>query len=144
MITDTNFIAVIAIDFDGTICENQYPDIGPLRGAAAVIINALYDLGYGILINTCRTGQFEQNARDFLALHGIKYHLINENFQHLIDLYDSDSRKLSADVYIDDKCLQWTSPTWTEKFLMIETKFRHNPEWMEKQRLISEKLTSKS
>ncbi len=49
MITDTNFIAVIAIDFDGTICENQYPDIGPLRGAAAVIINALYDLGLSLI-----------------------------------------------------------------------------------------------
>lgn len=117
---------VLAIDFDGTICEVSYPEIGREREGAKEFINKLYDEGYLIVINTCRSDDGEvkaaQMARDFLRLRGIKYHNFNENPQHLIEAYGCDTRKISADVYIDDKCL-FNLPTWEHKYQIIKTKF---------------------
>lgn len=124
-----NFKAIIAVDFDGTIVEVAYPDIGIIREKAVEYINKLYDEGYGIVINTCRSGEYEQNCINFLKENKIKYHHINENFPHLIELYNMDCRKISADCYIDDKCLMWNIPSWEEKYNIIKKKFE--PELIE-------------
>lgn len=117
---------ILAVDFDGTICEVDYPGIGREREGAKEYINKLYDEGYMIVINTCRTNAGEVKAQDmaeeFLKLRGIKYHKINENMDHLIEVYGCDTRKISADVYIDDKCL-YKIPTWEEKYNIIKAKF---------------------
>lgn len=117
---------VLAIDFDGTICTTSYPEIGRERKDAKEIINKLYDEGYLIVINTCRSdgGKYkaESIVRTFLELRGIKYHTINENLPHLIEYYGCDTRKISADVYIDDKCL-YDIPSWKEKYKIIKKRF---------------------
>jgi hypothetical protein len=117
---------VIAIDFDGTICTVSYPEIGREREGAKEFINMLYDEGYLIVINTCRSDGGDHKAetivRDFMKLRGIKYHAINENLDFLIEYYKCDTRKISADVYIDDKCL-FTLPTWEQKYNLIKRKF---------------------
>lgn len=117
---------ILAIDFDGTICEVDYPGIGRERAGAKEWINKLYEEGYLIVINTCRTNDGEVPAQDmasdFLNLRGIKFHKINENFEHLIELYGCDTRKISADMYIDDRCL-FDIPTWEEKYKIIKKKF---------------------
>lgn len=96
---------VIAIDFDGTIVEAKYPEIGELRKDARSIINELFDAGHKIIINTCRTGDHEDQVIEFLRLNGIKCHEINNNIPELIEKFGTDSRKISADIYIDDKNL---------------------------------------
>lgn len=52
---------VIAIDFDGTLCENKYPEIGLPRWG--VIFKALSEQenGAALILWTCRTGK-ELNA----------------------------------------------------------------------------------
>lgn len=102
---------ILAIDFDGTIVEEGYPDIGKEKKNAKLVINALYKLGFTIIINTCRAGEHEINARKFLQERGIMYHYINENCPTRIERYDTDSRKISADLYIDDKNI-WHNDDW--------------------------------
>ena len=117
---------VLAVDFDGTICEVDYPSIGRERKGAKEYINKLYDEGYTIVINTCRTndGAFkaESIAKQFLEIRGIKYHYFNENPEFLIKMYGCDTRKISADVYIDDKCM-FDIPSWKEKYVIIKAKY---------------------
>jgi len=117
---------ILGVDFDGTICGVGYPEIGRERKGAKEFINKLYDEGYIIVINTCRSDDGEypaaQMARDFLRIRGIKYHAFNENMPHLIEYYGCDTRKISADVYIDDKCL-FEIPSWEEKYRIIKNKF---------------------
>ena len=86
----------VSIDCDGTIWENDYPKIGKLKPDVKYYINKLYNEGFIILINTCRSGRFADDARDFLITNGIKYHYFNENALELIKKYGSDCRKLSA------------------------------------------------
>ena len=57
---------IIAIDFDGTICEVDYPAVGEIREGAPEFINMLYHEGYGIVINTCRSGEAAEIAKKFL------------------------------------------------------------------------------
>ena len=105
---------VIAIDFDGTICELAFPEVGAMKKMAKHYINKLYDEGHKILINTCRSGLYEGMAETFLKENGIKYHYINSNLLYLIENYGQDCRKISADIYIDDKCLMGLPDTWEE------------------------------
>jgi len=75
---------VFAIDFDGTIVEDKYPEIGKLRPGAKRVINKLYEKGHTIIIWTCRCNQNREILDkeimiDFLLLNKIKYHKINDN-----------------------------------------------------------------
>lgn len=96
---------VIAIDFDGTIATLSFPQVGELVPMAREVINTWYDVGHTILIHTCRTGRRQGYAEDFLEEYNIKYHWINTNAPEVVTTYRTDTRKLSADLYIDDKQL---------------------------------------
>ena len=91
----------IAIDFDGTIVSLRYPEIGMLIEGVEYI-NEWYK-HHTIIVNTCRSGEHAEAAEKFLINNGIKFHLFNENDPELINIYGSDTRKISADYYPDDK-----------------------------------------
>lgn len=115
------FRKILVVDFDGTIVENKYPELGPLKTNVVEVLNRLYDEGYGILINTCRCQEFEHVAKKCLKNNGIKYHYMNCNFPHLIKHYGMDCRKLSGDIYIDDKNLMGIPDDWEEIYKIIKS-----------------------
>jgi hypothetical protein len=117
-----NFKAIIAIDFDDTICMSHYPELGMQRSNAGHYIRKLVKEGYGVIINTCREGIPLANAIKWLHKNAIPYHYVNCNFPHLIKFYKADCRKISADMYIDDKCLTGL-PEWEEIYKIINNKF---------------------
>lgn len=96
----TRHTPIIAVDFDGTIVTNAFPDIGQLRAGAADTLRRWKDKGWRIIIWTCRGGEAEDACRRFLDRHDIPYDTINEN---VADLWFETSRKVYADVYIDDR-----------------------------------------
>jgi len=109
----------LAIDFDDTIVENAYPNIGMLRKDAKKIVNKLYKDGHYIIINTCRAGVYETQAELFLVQQGINFHRINSNSPRSRLYFNPDCRKISADIYIDDKNISGL-PSW-EKIYQIVT-----------------------
>lgn len=122
---DYNYIelkAILSIDFDLTICMSNYPETGMQRKNAGKFINKLVRDGYGIVINTCREGIALAEAIKWLHKNKIPYHYINCNFPHIIKSYGSDCRKISADLYIDDKCLVGL-PKWKSVYKIINQKF---------------------
>lgn len=93
---------IIAIDFDGTIVESQYPKLGALRKGAFEIINQLKEEGHTIIIWTCRyLSEDLFMMKRFLDTVGIKYDAINKNSPTLKDFHPSP--KIYADVYVDDR-----------------------------------------
>ncbi len=124
---------ILSIDFDETIvyCKG-FPKIDRLRPGAKKYINKLYDQGHYIIINTCRTDNpvikcfHESEAIEFLKLNGIKYHTINSNNPQVSAFFRTDSRKISADLYVDDKGL-WLFglPCWFILYHMIRFKIKH-------------------
>jgi hypothetical protein len=103
---------VIAIDFDGTIAEHTYPECGKIKPHAKEVINRLYNAGHEIIIWTCRWDHPMELCRQFLAEHGIKYHKLNEHVDWAIEMFKNDTRKIFADVYIDDRQLGGIPDCW--------------------------------
>lgn len=93
---------ILSIDFDGTIVENKYPDLGDLLPNSKKVINYLHSRGHTIIINTCRTSHYVENAKAYLTQKGIHFDLCNENSPKMIEKYGNNTRKISCDAFIDD------------------------------------------
>lgn len=94
---------IIAVDFDGTLCQECFPEIGE---ANTRLINDLIrrkTLGDKVILWTCREGQVLLDAINWCKLHGLIFDAINDNIPEVIEQWGSNSRKITADVYIDDK-----------------------------------------
>lgn len=104
---------IIAIDFDGTIAEHLYPEVGALRKDAKEVIKYLYSKGHEIIIWTCRYGATADLAKKALDEWGIPYHKFNEHIDHVKEEFGNDTRKIFAHVYIDDRNLGGI-PSWKQ------------------------------
>lgn len=94
---------IIAVDFDGTLCEDKYPDIGAPIASVIAYIKERKAAGNIIILWTCRVGQYLNNAVEWCKRQGITFDYINQNAPEKIGRYGGDTRKISADEYIDDK-----------------------------------------
>lgn len=90
----------IAIDFDGTIIDNNFPFDITIKDKAKETINYYYYLGCYISIWTCRSNWFISDCKRILKENGINFHDVNQGNP----IY-SHSRKIYADCYIDDKAI---------------------------------------
>ena len=103
----------IAVDFDGTIVEDRYPDIGPLIPNARNVLQRYRMAGGKVILWTCRTGQDLINALVFLTQNGISVDAANSHLPENVEAFrrqfphvpdrDVESRKIPADMYIDDR-----------------------------------------
>ena len=96
----------IAVDFDGTITKSpEYPGCGEIADDCVEVIKWLYSEGHQLILNTCRAREPLNEALLFLDEHGILgcFYKINENCPREIEAYNGDCRKISADLYLDDK-----------------------------------------
>ena len=107
----------IAVDFDGTIVEHQYPEIGKEKLFAFQTLKELEKKGARLILWTFRTGRELDDAVEFCRKNGIEFYAINKNYpEEAMD--DTVSRKIDADLYIDDKNLGGF-PGWSEVWQMI-------------------------
>lgn len=92
----------LAIDFDGTIVEHKYPEIGKTLPFAFETLKALQNQGHILILWTYRSGKFLDEAVDFCKKNGVEFYAVNKNYPE--EIYDeSISRKILADIYIDDR-----------------------------------------
>ena len=92
----------IAIDFDGTIVEHEYPKIGKEKLFAFQTLKELEKLGVRLILWTFRTGKELDDAVNYCRLNGIEFYAVNKNYPE--EVFDETvSRKIDADIYIDDK-----------------------------------------
>lgn len=96
---------IIAVDFDGTLCENKYPDIGAPIPTVIEFVKRQKADGNIIILWTCRAGQQLADAVTWCKNQGLIFDYINENVKENVAMYGGDTRKVFADVYIDDKTL---------------------------------------
>lgn len=97
---------IIAIDFDGTIVEHAYPDIGkPIPFAIETLLQMQKD-GHKLILWTVRKGRLLQDAIDYCAQRGLYFYAENENYRgENKELGEEVSRKLGVDMFIDDRNL---------------------------------------
>lgn len=93
---------IFAIDFDGTIVENKFPDIGNPNPGAIETIKALLENGHKVFLWTMRGRARSPKDRDTLgeALSWLSENGIKIPFRSPAQF--STSQKQFAHVYIDD------------------------------------------
>lgn|GEM_PF-320701 len=94
---------VYAVDFDGTLCTNAYPKIGQPKYKIIDYIKEIQRQGNKTILWTCRSGKQLEEAVVWCEEKGLEFDAVNENLPELIEKYGNDSRKISANQYIDDK-----------------------------------------
>ena len=97
---------VIAVDFDGCLVTDRYPKIGQENDELFRMLINFRQKGGKVILWTCRCGDHLRAAIRFCAALGLRFDSVNRNLKVRIDTYGTDSRKISADYYIDDKAVK--------------------------------------
>ena len=105
----TSHTRKIAIDFDGCICENAWPEIGAPNWDIIKEIKALRESGACLILWTCREGNSLKEAVEACRDWGLEFDAVNENPRFFIDQWGTDPRKVGADEYWDDRSVYVTA-----------------------------------
>jgi len=107
----------IAVDFDGTIVEHKFPAIGEELLFAIETLKELQRQQHQIVLWTFRTGKELEEAVAFCQQRGLEFYAVNKNYPE--EEFDNTiSRKINADLYIDDRNLGGF-PGWSTVYEMI-------------------------
>jgi hypothetical protein len=110
---------IIAVDFDGTMHTGVFPEIGSVAPYAAEIIRKLRADGHYVILWSCRSGSELLNAINWCLEREIYFDRINDNCPANKRQYGGDTRKIYADLYLDDKQVGGL-PTWPEIYEIIQ------------------------
>ena len=95
---------IIAVDFDGTLCKNAYPNIGEPNYEVLNYILDMKKKGNKVILWTCRVDYELDDAIEWCKNFGIEFDSINDNLEDVVKMFNgSNTRKIFADIYIDDK-----------------------------------------
>ena len=110
---------VIAVDFDGTIVEHRYPLIGKELPFAIETLQKLTQEGHRLVLWTVREGDLLDEAVEFCRSRGLEFYAVNREYpEEKIEANNHYSRKLKADIWIDDRNLGGL-PDWGTIYEMI-------------------------
>lgn len=109
----------IAVDFDGTIVEHCYPKIGEEIPFATETLRALIADRHQLILWTVREGKLLDEAVEWCRKRGVEFYAVNKDFHEENEGKNkSFSRKLKADVWIDDRNVGGL-PDWGTIYRMI-------------------------
>lgn len=110
---------VIAIDFDGTLCTDRWPEIGEEIHPVVELAKLERKNGAALILWTCRCGELLDAAVAWCRERGLEFDAVNENLPERVAVYGSESRKIFADEYWEDKALgparislNWVTCMW--------------------------------
>ena len=96
---------VIAVDFDGTLCVNKWPEIGEANLPVIHELQRRRARGDRLVLWTCREGALLSKALQWCSRHGLTFDAVNDNVPERIAQYGNNPRKVSADEYWDDRAV---------------------------------------
>ena len=108
---------IIAVDFDGTIVEHRYPEIGKEKLFAFETLRALQKQGHLLILWTFRIGKELDEAVAYCQKNGVEFYAVNKSFPEE-EFDESISRKINADLFIDDRNIGGF-PGWGEIYQML-------------------------
>ncbi len=115
---------IIAVDFDGTIVEHCYPEIGKEIPFAVTTLKMLIEERHQLILWTVRRGKLLQEAVDWCKARGLEFYAVNKNFPEEIIEEGGCCCKVNAELFIDDRNLGGL-PDWGKIYQMI----KENKNW---------------
>lgn len=109
----------IAVDFDGTIVEHRYPEIGEEKPFAIETLKMLIRDRHQLILWTVREGRLLDEAIQWCRDRGVEFWAVNRDFpEENITQNEHFSRKLKVDLFIDDRNVGGL-PDWGMIYRMI-------------------------
>lgn len=111
----------IAVDFDGTIVEHRYPEIGNEIPFAVDTLKMLIKEHHRLILWTVREGVLLQEAVDWCKERGVEFWAVNKDYPEEDGKNNNNhfSRKLKADLFIDDRNIGGLLD-WGQMYKMIQ------------------------
>ena len=110
---------IIGVDFDGTIVEDRYPEIGSEIPFATDTLKMLIKEHHRLILWTVREGRYLEDAVNWCRERGVEFYAVNRDYpEETTGNNQHFSRKLKADVWIDDRNLGGL-PDWGTIYRMI-------------------------
>ena len=97
---------IIAVDFDGTLCENNYPGIGAPKLNVINTIKKMQAEGHEFILWTCRVDDLLNDALKFLEDYDLHFSKINQDSDLFLDKYEGRPRKIGAHLQTIELSLQ--------------------------------------
>ena len=97
---------VIAVDFDGCLCTNNWPGIGQPNRQLIRTLKTARSRGNKLILWTCREGKALKDAVKWCERQGLRFDAVNDNIPEMNAVFNNNSRKVGADIYIDDKAMR--------------------------------------
>ena len=108
----------IAVDFDGTIVEHIYPEIGREIPFATDTLKMLIKDGHRLILWSVREGTLLDEAIEWCRQRGVEFYAVNKDYPEETQNHDHYSRKLKVDLFIDDRNIGGL-PDWGLIYRMI-------------------------
>lgn len=117
---------IIAVDFDGTIVEHRYPEIGKEIPFAIATLKQLQAERHLLILWTVREGKLLDDAVDYCRKRGLEFYAVNANHpdEHIPEHPSSPCRKLKADLFIDDRNVG-KLPDWGAIYEMVHNRWSY-------------------
>ena len=109
---------IIAVDFDGTIVEHLYPEIGREIPFATDTLKMLIKDGHRLILWSVREGTLLDEAIEWCRQRGVEFYAVNKDYPEETQNHDHYSRKLKVDLFIDDRNIGGL-PDWGLIYRMI-------------------------
>lgn len=112
----------IAVDFDGTIVEHRYPEIGKELPFATETLRMLIADRHKLILWSVREGKLLDDAVEWCRERGVEFYAVNKDYpEEDLSKNQHFSRKIKADVWIDDRNIGGL-PDWGTIYQMISEK----------------------
>ena len=109
----------IAVDFDGTIVEHRYPEIGKELPFATQTLKMLIEDRHKLILWSVREGKLLEDAVEWCRQRGVEFYAVNKDFpEEDLSKNQHFGRKLKADLWIDDRNVGGL-PDWGTIYQMI-------------------------
>lgn len=109
-----------AVDFDGTIVVDEYPEIGEPDMTIIQDLIKAQSRGIKLILWTCRDNDTEHKCLDraveFCKSHGLYFDAVNRNIDEVQAMFNNDTRKVYANRYFDDKAVLLRALEWKARY----------------------------
>ena len=110
---------VIAVEFDGTIVEHRYPEIGAEIPFAIETLKMLIKERHRLILWSVREGELLEEAVEYCRQRGVEFYAVNKDYPEEKKTDKGYTRKLKVDMFIDDRNLGGL-PDWGTIYRMIK------------------------
>lgn len=124
----------IAIDFDGTVVEHRYPEIGRELPFATDTLKMLIADHHKLILWSVREGKLLDDAVNWCRERGVEFYAVNRDYPEENGTVNNNhfSRKLKVDMFIDDRNIGGL-PDWGTIYRMISEHKTYQDLIMERQ-----------